>query len=193
MGINVEVLLDIGFADITISKVLERLQITHSGVVQLWDSSFEIPVNAGIRALNVKRFKEEFSQNWSLIEHAEKGCVVDADQTKWVSFPLKGPYGFSASLFQDSIIIESRTRWGEFRDDLSCQTRFIETISMFAQELSSTRVYFLPDSYYLGSECSGLLLDGGGFNDVFDCLRVSGANFVSVVENSCNCKFQIYI
>lgn len=143
--------------------------------------------------MNNQDLKNETTRNWDCPENELNGFSIDLVQTKHISFSLIGPYGFRAELFQDSIIFEHNTRWREFNDNLSCQERFIKTIKVFAKALSSKQAYFLPDSYYPGSGCVEVLSDEGSFNDVLDCLRVSGANLVSLNQQLFDDNLQIYI
>ncbi|MCH8620496.1 hypothetical protein [Undibacterium sp. TS12] len=193
MGVNIEVLMDVELACLEVSEILVRLQATHLDVIDLWDSSFEIPVNAGLKALDTHRFKDEYTQNWSVLGRQGGNCIVNSVETNSIAFSLRGPYGFSAELFQDSIIFEHDTRWREFKDNVSFQERFIKTIGVFAKSLSSKQIYFLPDSSYSGSGCVEILSEGGKFKDVIDCLLVSGAHFTFFPEKTSDENSRIYI
>lgn len=173
MGVDLQVVVDIGLKEPSHASVLAALQSCYGEMCKLWHDHYEVPVNAGFKALNLEKFREIYTANWTMPEFIPKKTFVDEDMPQ-AYFNLNGPYGWRAELCQDAVVFNDNTRWAKFYKDDQCRQLMIATISLFASALSSSRACFIPDSLYSGSECADSLWENGNFNAVFNCLQNQG-------------------
>lgn len=171
MGVDVAILLDVGIPSTSSSDALERLSTTYDKVRAIWDASYSTPTNAGFRGLDIDLFKKEYSQNWRLKDGNETKQAVNSGINP---HQLTGPYGFSASLFRDALILDHPTRWIKFKGDNSVRCRLVETASIFGKALLSRHIIFLPDSGHRESKCLDHFWEGHSFDDALQCIHDAG-------------------
>ncbi|MFZ6682056.1 hypothetical protein [Undibacterium sp. Tian12W] len=173
MGVDLQVVVDIGLKEPSHASVLTALQSSYEDMCELWHDHYEVPVNAGFKALNLEKFKEVYTANWTMPEFIPKKNFA-GDDIPQAYFCLNGPYGWRAELCQDAVVFNDSTRWARFCNDDQWRQLMIASISLFASALSSSRACFIPDSSYCGSECADTLWENGNFNAVYNCLQSQG-------------------
>lgn len=189
MGADVTIVVDVEMGCARPDEVLARISGTYSTMKAIWDLSFEIPSNAGFKALDIERFKAEYTKNWSM---ECIGVPAEIDGLGGSACQFTGPYGFSADLFNDTLVLNHSTRWAALKRNEKVLQRFIETAKLVAEAMQSKKIILLPDS---GREvaCLDFLSEEYWFSNFFECLNNSAVHLKEVEFVSNSQTLKIYI
>ncbi len=170
MGVYVEAFVATRPAGREIEDLLSCLRSTQLALKRLWGTDYEVPVNAGFKALNVAAFKAKWEENWTCVRGQQD--KFDETDNEGDAFPmeLEGPYGFHAQAFDDVIVFRCQTKWSIFKNVEHDRKMIVDSISLFASSLSSKLIYFCPDDAGFDEP----LYEGRAFDAVIERMTDSG-------------------